>query len=209
MADEWFRSPAWELADQTSFEERLARARPANRAQYLRVKAVALRDAGNLAGADELFARITDDEGAPVSERAFAHEALGDLLRLNGDLHAAVTEYRLALDEAPTLSGTTGEVQLSLGETLLDIDGDAGAAEVSALLDTAQEHVKFNSTAFRWNVLRARLAEVVGDNDARRAAALAALELVGAASQFPRHPTVGVVDAPPETIELLRRLSSA
>jgi hypothetical protein len=175
----------------------------------VRIKALALRDAGNVNAARDLFARVATDDAAPASEVAFAHEALGDLHRAAGGLRQAAAEYRLALDVAPTLSGTSGEVQLSLGEVLLDIDSAGGAAEVTALLDAAREHVTFNSTAFRWNVLRARLAEMVGDGDAQRIAATAALDLVGAQPQFSRHPTVGLVEASAETLALLQRLSGA
>jgi tetratricopeptide (TPR) repeat protein len=207
--DDWFRSPTWQPNDQAEFERRLARARPANRPQYLRIKALALRDAGNVDAARDLFARVASETAAPASEVAFAHEALGDLHRAAGGLRQAGAEYRLALEVAPTLSGTSGEVQLSLGEVLLETDAAGGAAEVAALLDAAREHVRFNSTAFRWNVLRARLAQTLGDREAQRIAATAALDLVGAQPQFSRHPTVGLVEASAETLALLQRLTNA
>ena len=147
--DDWFRSPTWQPNDQAEFERRLARARPANRPQYLRIKALALRDAGKVDAARHLFARVASETAAPASEVAFAHEALGDLHRAAGGLRQAAAEYRLALEVAPTLSGTSGEVQLSLGEVLLETDAAGGAAEVATLLDAAREHVRFNSTAFR------------------------------------------------------------
>lgn len=115
----------------------------------------------------------------------------------------------MALEVAPTLSGTSGEVQLSLGEVLLETDAAGGAVDVAALLDAARAHVTFNSTAFRWNVLRARLAETIGDREAQRTAAIAALDPVGAHPQFSRHPTVGLVEPSAETLALLQRLSSA
>ena len=80
---------------------------------------------------------------------------------------------------------------------------------MAALLDAAREHVRFNSTAFRWHVLRARLAQTLGDREAQRIAATAALDLVGAQPQFSRHPTVGLVETSAETLALLQRLTNA
>jgi len=42
VSDEWYRSSAWAEADQQHFEEKLRRARPGSRAQYIRLKALAL-----------------------------------------------------------------------------------------------------------------------------------------------------------------------
>jgi len=82
--DDWFRSPAWQPNDQAEFEQRLARARSANRPQYLRIKALALRDVGNVDAARDLHSRVAGEAAAPASEVAFAHEALGDLHRAAG-----------------------------------------------------------------------------------------------------------------------------
>jgi hypothetical protein len=58
---EWFRSGDWSSDAQQDFETRLGRARARNRAQYLRIKAVALIDAGNLDAATSLLRRVVDD----------------------------------------------------------------------------------------------------------------------------------------------------
>lgn len=62
LRDEWFRSPRWDAAERERFEAKLARARSANRAQYLRLKGLAL------SAASERTARF----GARELERVLA-----------------------------------------------------------------------------------------------------------------------------------------
>ena len=132
-----------------------------------------------LQDAAQLFARIIEEYAEPASEVAFAYEKRGDLFRSRGLAADAEASYRAAIAVAPTLSGTTGEVHLALAEVLLERDGVAAQAEVESLLNDARPHLSFNSTIFRWHVLRARLAAVRGDLDAERSAAHDALAIVG------------------------------
>ncbi len=196
---EWFRSDDWSSDAQQDFETRLSRARQRNRAQYLRIKALALIDAGQLDAATTLLRRVVDDYRDDWLQVTASHEHLGDVYRSTGDLAAAESEYRRLLELSPTLTGTTGEVHLKLGEVLL-VGGLNDVAEVEQLLAAARPHVVFNTTAFRANVLDARLAATIGDIERRRASATAALSLVEAPPQFSRHPTVGLVDAPPSLL---------
>jgi hypothetical protein len=61
MENEWFRSPDWGEADRADFERHLARSRAYNRAQYLRIKGLALRDAGEIDEARGLWLRVLGD----------------------------------------------------------------------------------------------------------------------------------------------------
>jgi tetratricopeptide (TPR) repeat protein len=196
---EWFRSGDWSSDAQQDFETRLGRARARNRAQYLRIKAVALIDAGNLDAATSLLRRVVDDYGDDRIQVTASHEYLGDIYRSLGDLAGAESEYRRVLILSPNLSGTTGEVHLKLGEVLLAAGSD-DFAEIEQLIAAARPHAVFNTSAFRANVLDARVAAAVGDVARRRASATAALSLVDAPSQFSRHPTVGLVDASPSLL---------
>jgi hypothetical protein len=204
---DWFRSPGWSAAAQQDFELRLARARTTSRAQYLRIKAVSLEQAGEIDGARTLLRRIVKDHAEAWPEVAFAHERLGDLARASGDQTTAQAEYRMALDTSPNLSGTTGEVHLKLGEVLFE-SGLGSLAEIEQLLRDASVHLALASTAFRHHVLTARLATATGDVDRRRDAAAAALGLADAVPQFSRHPTVGVVSATPSLLAELRSMAS-
>lgn len=199
LVSEWFRSIDWSPDAQQDFETRLGRARAHNRAQYLRIKALALLAAGNSDDATALLHRVVDNYGDDWIQVTASHEHLGDIYRSKGDLAEAETEYRRVLMLSPDLSGTTGEVHLKLGEVLLAAGTD-DFAEIEHLLAAARPHVVFNTSAFRANVLDARVAAAVGDVARRRASATAALGLVHAPPQFSRHPTVGLVDASPSLL---------
>ena len=91
----------------------------------------------------------------------------------------------------------------------LERDGVAAQAEVESLLADARRHLSFNSTIFRWHVLRARLAAALGDIEAQRSAAHDALAIVGVDPQLPRHPTVGLAQPAPELVAELEQLARA
>ena len=205
---DWFRTPDWDDQAQHDFESRLARARASSRAQYLRIKAVSLEDGCHRDGAIALLRCIVRDHPDELTEVAFAHERIGDLLRADGDLAGATIEYRSALTSSENLSGTTGEVHLKLGEVLLEADSGA-VAEVEELLVAAGQHVTFDSTAFRFNVLAARVATIAGDDARRRRCAAAALALVDAPPQVSEHPSVGRVDASSALLGELEAMASA
>ena len=80
MSDhEWYRSPDWDASEQARFATKLARARPHNRPQYLRIKALALLDTGaavsEKAGVQLLHQVL---ETGDSFEAAAAHERLGE-----------------------------------------------------------------------------------------------------------------------------------
>lgn len=58
---EWFRTSDWDDDARAEFEKRLGRARDHNRPQYLRIKALALRDAGDKQAAGSLLRRVLDE----------------------------------------------------------------------------------------------------------------------------------------------------
>jgi predicted Zn-dependent protease len=208
VAEEWFRSPAWDESAQAEFEVRLGRARPRSRQQYLRIKGLALRDHGEVDGARALFQRVIREPGFD-HEAAFAEEILGDLAAREGDRAAAERHYRRVLAAYPAISGTTGTVQISLAELLLDTGLEADRGEALALLnswiaDTAR--TKFDSQLFRWHLALIRAAEQAGDQETVRRAARAALELAGRGPQLSRHKDVGLVQTDPSTLHRLRML---
>ena len=94
-ADDWFRSPRWDAACREDFEVRLRRARPTNRPQYLRIKALAL-ETENPGAAEGLFERVIR-EYPDSTDAVFAVERVGDLQRSSGDLVQAEATYRSLL----------------------------------------------------------------------------------------------------------------
>ena len=63
MDEEWFRSGDWSPEAQEDFEARLKRARSHSRPQYLRIKGLALQQAGEVAGARQMWNRVLDSMG--------------------------------------------------------------------------------------------------------------------------------------------------
>lgn len=209
VSDAWFRSPAWDDSARQDFERRLDRARAQNRPQYLRVKAIALRDAGHLDAARQLLLRVLDHSDVYAHEVASANELLGELAARRGDDDEAARYYRRILVDQPSLSGTSGAVEMALAELLIDRAADTDRAEALELLESwlARPGLKFDNELFRWHLARIRLAEQAGDGETVRHVANAALQLAGRGPQLSRHKDVGLVAADPATLAWLRTLA--
>ena len=209
VADEWFRSPAWNAAARVDFEARLARARPFNRQQYLRIKGISLRAAGQMDGARELLERAADFPDGYFHQTVGAWETLADMAVERGDRVTAAKLYRRVLAEQPSLSGSTGNVEISLAEVLLDGGRLEERDEALKLLNTWIERkgMKFDSQLFRWHLNLIRIAEATGDHETVRRAANTALTLAERGPQLARHPEVGIVQTDKTTIKRLRKLA--
>ncbi len=209
MTEDWFRSPGWDDDARGDYERRLARARPHNRPQYLKIKALALRDAGQPEAAAELLHRALETPGVYAFEAAHVTELLGDLRRQAGGVAGAERLYRQLLADGPSPNGTSGSITISLAELLIEhAPGDQAAAEAAALLKDWENvpQLQFDSQLFRWHVAHARLALRVGDHDLARRSAGVALELSARGPQLPRHPTVGLVVTDDNTLAWLQGL---
>jgi hypothetical protein len=207
VSEEWFRSPGWDETACEDFERRLARARVSNRPQYLRVKALALRDCGQSKAAKALLLRILDYPGVYAFEVAFTNELLGDLASQDGDPALAEEYYRRVLQE-PSLNGTTGDVEVSLAELLIG-EGGARTSEALELLNSwlARPGMKFDNQLFRWHLALIHAAEQTGDRNTVHKAANTALELAARGPQLPRHKDVGLVRPDASTLRRLRKLA--
>jgi len=209
VPDEWFRSPAWDEAARADFEARLGRARPYNRQQYLRIKGLSLRAAGNVGAARQLLERATEDPDAALFMTVAAWETLADMAAESGHRDNAEQLYRRILSEQPSLSGTTGSVEISLAESLLDGRDPADRDEALSLLNSwiKRKQLKFDSALFRWHLALIRIAEATGDVETVRRAANTALTLADRGPQLPRHPDVGLVQTDRATLKRLRQLA--
>ena len=209
MADDWFRSSDWSSEAQAEFEARLARARPHNRAQYLRIKGVALADRGERRGARQLWERVlqsTDDLAR--NQQASALEHLGESY-IRDDPAVAEGCFRRLLSEHPTLNGTSHTVEISLAELLIDKGDRTSLEEASALLNSFLQRgtSQFPDVLFRWHLALINIAQLTGEKETVRRAARTALELAGRGPVFSRHKTVGVVRVDAKTLRRLRRLA--
>ena len=209
VADDWFRSPEWDEAARTDFETRLARARPHNRQQYLRIKGLSLRAAGHADAARELLERAADCAGGYFFETVAAWETLADMALDRGDRESAEQLYRRILAEQPSLSGTSGNVEMSLAEILLDTGRNDALDEVFGLLKSWIERagMKFDNQLFRWHLDVIRAAHAIRDRETVKVSATAALQLATRGPQLRRHPDVGLVHTDSATLEQLRKLA--
>ena len=210
MTDEWFRRPAWDDAARADFEARLARARPHNRQQYLRIKGLSLRAAGQLAGAHELLERAADypEPDGYLHQTVSAWETLADIAAERGDRATAEEIYRRIL-ALPSQSGSSGTIEISLADLLLDTGRQQDRDEALALLNDwlKRDQLKFDHVLFRWHLVLIRLAEAAGDRETVQRAANTALTLAERGPQLPRHPDVGLVHANKATLKRLRKLA--
>jgi hypothetical protein len=125
-----------------------------------------------------------------------------------GDPATAEQIYRRIL-ALPNQSGSTGSVEISLANLLLDTSRGPDRDEASALLDAwmNRDQLKFDHVLFRWHLTLIRLAEAIGDEETVRRAANTAITLAERGPQLPRHPGVGLVHADMATLERLRELA--
>lgn len=209
MEEEWFRSPAWGEADRADFEARLARSRGYNRAQYLRIKGLALSDADEMVGARDLWLRVLADDGEFSEMEGFtALEHLGDSY-VDDDPTLAEAYYRRLLADNPSLKSTTATQHIKLAELLIRRGAEQDLEEAAELLIQWPEaaRIPFPSAHFQWNLAVIDLAESTGDLKTAVEAARRALDLADRAPVFPRHRTVGVVHAERRDLARLKRLA--
>lgn len=202
MERDWYRTPDWNDEVAEAFEARLRRARPHNRPQYLRIKALSLLDvpdAQRQAAARGLLVRILDEYPESL-DASFAHEKLGELDADTGDLAQAEYHFRACLDVE---SGTSGAVALKLAEALFELGEEDRLDEVASLLARAGGRMESHREIwpphiFRTVVLSARLAARRENLQLAAAEAASALRIADMTSQgsafFKKHhPGLGKV----------------
>lgn len=207
MADDWFRSAAWDQDAQDEFAARLRRSRAYNRPQYLWIKGVALAEAGDTTAAISLWERVLNEY--PCSLHAWpARESLGDVARQEGRLDEAERWYRELIEVNPTLNATTHMAEVSLAEILLAAKEEAKSDEGLRLLQSAIERGGLlNDQLFRWHLALIEAVGQLGDLETQQRPARTALSLLERGPRFSRHPTVGLAKADKVTVRRLRALA--
>jgi len=210
MTRDWFRSTDWSREGAAEFERRLSRARPYNRAQYLRIQGLHLAESGNVDAARELWVRVLHDQGPSAEFQSYAAlEHLADSYTAD-EPEQAEAFYRRLIAENPTMNGTSSLQHVKLAEVLIARGSDAALEEAIELLtqwvETDSPH--FPNELFRWNLALIAAAEATGEDVVARAAAQRALQLADQGPVFPRHPSVGVVQADQATLHRLKRVAT-
>lgn len=208
MADDWFRSPDWSPAAQAEFEARLKRSRDWNHAQYIRIKGLALREAGLLQPARDLWERILEQGLGHDFEKAGTLEHLGDSYRDTNPERAALY-YRRLLGEHPTLNGTTATAEVALAELEMAKGRRADTEEALTLLNAFLERgtSQFPNVLFRWHLVLIDIAQATGEKETMQRAARTAMDLAARDPVFPRHEDVGVVHTDSRIMRRLRKLA--
>ena len=204
---DWAHEVTFDGQAMAEFERRLARARPGNRAQYLRVKGATLLGAGldeALPVAISLLRRVVDDYD-DFLQVPWSHELLGEAYRRIGDLDRAEHHFRKCLETADERrNGTSNVTELLIAEVLLE---QSRADEALSFLDDEDllGRLKWNSNIYRYCLARARAERATGGEPAPWSGE--ALRLAEEDQpQLSHKPTFGRVHATREELAELRRL---
>jgi tetratricopeptide (TPR) repeat protein len=212
VGDDWYRTADWSAAAAGAFEEKLRRARPHNRPQYLRIKALALLQADedeNRKVGRELLRRLVR-EYPDSFDVSWAQEFLADAYREEGQAVEAEELYRAALRTYEINPNVKGYAHLGLAALILDTAQDSKYEEMEVLLDSLDptSDLALRNAQFKWAVLRARLATRLGKQEDAQQFASAGLRLAELEEpQFPRHPDVAQIQPEVTTLDELRRLA--
>ena len=207
-ATEWYRCASWSPADRDDFFARIARARRENRAQYLRVAGVCLRESGHPAAAVEVIDYLLREYPAPL-ELAVAHQTRADALSDLGDVEASLDGYRQSIAAERRYPAVDAGASHSFGMRVILLRRADLYAEALETLDTSRVRDIVPAARFQAAAIRAvTLAALRGEATARPHA-LAALEEAGLEhSGLQYHPTLGLVkDVDPRLMAELARIA--
>jgi hypothetical protein len=140
VAQDWYRCESWSEADREQFEAKLRRARPDNRAQYVRIQGVTLAESADRKGracAGELLERVIRDYPGDDLQIAMAHADLGRWHAANGRASEAVEHLRSAVALEDAMGNLDTGSDLNLAEVLVEMR-EPPADEVRSLLDRAR-----------------------------------------------------------------------
>lgn len=210
---EWFRRTTWSDADRENFNARLRRSRgAANKAQYLRIQAGHLADAGHHAPAIELLDRLFAEFPQRI-ELARAHAQKAESLAHLRQTEAAIQEYRAALQTERDLPNVRTNAWLDFGWLVVERQLTDYYDEVSQVLREFRDErgLKFPAIEYRYAAIQALLADYRGDKARAREFARSALAESGKDHSGLRyHPTVGLVGSERNTFqERLRTLAGS
>lgn len=194
--DDWYRHSTWSPADQQDFFARLSRSRTAaNKAQYVRIQASYLADAGNHLAAIELLDLLFRDF-PERHELAQSHQQKAlSLIELN-EQTSAIAEFRASLQcqrDYPNV-GTTSWLQfpmLIVRRQLVELYDEALSVLDEFRSDT---RLAFPLDRYRFAAVRALIAQSRNDIETAREFAKVAIQCAATEhSGYRYHSKVGLV----------------
>lgn len=209
--DSWYRRGTWTQDEQAAFFARLKRSRGAfQKAQYCRIQAYELQQAGNFDAAIDLLKRLMAEWPDDFQE-ALVHHQMAQCLERIGDLPAAVDMYRSTFEDQRRFRGVRTNAHLDFGLFVATFPKPELFDEALAILDEFAGGAQFPIHEYQAALARALIweAKCDGIQSARYAkAALAAASKTY--SGFAKHPTLGLVKDIPEDIRLrIERLANS
>lgn len=208
--DSWFRSPDWDSSAREFFEQRLGRAKPHNRAQYIRIKATSLAEAGESDAALLLLERVLKEHADDLLQAPMARYQLGELLEEEGRLDEAESEYRRVIEIHQATKHRFGLPELRLAELLLTRGSRLAYQDALTHLTRELPSMLLTSHRFRGATTAARMHRELGNHEEASAYASTALEIADERQPlFPRHPSLDADWSPdPSTLSELKALAT-
>jgi hypothetical protein len=210
---DWYRAPTWTAAACDTFEQQLRRARPHKRPQYLRIQAVTLPQSGDShdrQAAGGLLHRLLDQYPGHLRCRSLT-SCSGRRTGSTAILPWPSITFAAASRPCRPVGAGRRDWRTFPSELLVERGDPARLGEAAALLDAAglPARLVFHAQVFRYYLVRARLADRVGD-PRRRQYAQRALEVAAIKTpQLPRHPNVGLVHTSAAVLAELWQIAKA
>lgn len=198
--ESWYRGTSWSPADQEAFWSRLRRSRgPGRRAQYLRIQAVYLEQAGIVEPAVSLLEHALSEEPAGF-DVAEIHHQLATCREKQGRLYEAIEQLRDALAAEARMPNRGTHAWLTLGRIAVENGMSDLYEEVLANVEAKRERgggappVVFPADRYLLAAILAVINAHLGNEDTAEELARAALSAAAETQSGLRyHPQVGLV----------------
>ena len=202
--DDWFRRAAWKDADRKEFHARLRRSRGRfQKAQYLRIQAYHLAEAGLHGAAIELLDQMLG-EFPENSELAAAHLQRAECLATLGRLDSAIDGFRAALHAERAVPQWRTNAWVDFGWFVVQTGLTDLYDEVLSLLGEfrVEAGLTFPNIEYRYYAIQAIIADARGERSSAHEFAVQALaEASKEHSGLRYHPKLGLVGSQPNWIE--------
>jgi tetratricopeptide (TPR) repeat protein len=209
---DWYRRSTWTDHDREEFNDRLRRSRRGNKAQYLRIQAGHLAEAGYPAEAIELLDRMFREFPDRI-QLGVAHLQKAESLVSLGQIAAAIQEFRSALRAQRDIPNVQSTAWVIFPWFVVENQLTEFYDEALAVLEEFQEEswLSFPDIRYRYCVVHSLVAEANGDLPTAREYAIQALtEASKANSGLRYHPRIGLVGSIANRFEKkLRKLADS
>jgi tetratricopeptide (TPR) repeat protein len=207
--EDWYRRKTWTEADRMEFDARLKRSRGSgNKAQYLRIQALYLADAGHDESAIELLDRMFAEIPDRIDLTQAHYQKAVSLAKLE-HTNAALAEYRAALQAERNYPRVKTNAWLSFGWFVIEKQLTEFYGVVLEVLKEFRDERRnqFPASEYRYAVIQSLLADARGEQAVAKEFAIKAItEAAKGHSGFQYHPSIGLVGS--ERVQFEDRLNA-